>query len=69
MTLQQKSILQDKNLAGTEAVASVSSSGLQTPKVTHAIRYDDESKSISEESTEVPGDSFEFPAPPLYIEV
>ena len=71
MTLQQKSILHDvKSAGGTASTSSVSSSGIQTPKLSSSIRFDgNNSTIIDEDNNEASGESFQFPAPPLPIEV
>ena len=70
MTLQQKSILNDSDLTRRSATTSVSESGLQTPKVSSYVSYSNEPKALmKDEDPEMPEDSFEFPAPPLPLEV
>ena len=69
MTLQQKSILHDSDLTRVSAATSVSASGLQTPKVSSYVLHRDGHSSDKDDGTEVQEDSFEFPAPPLPLEV
>ena len=69
MTFQQKSILHDSNLNRGWAATSVSASGLQTPKVSSFVLNDKVLTSPKEDNHEMQEDSFEFPAPPLPLEV
>jgi hypothetical protein len=66
MTLQHKSILQDKTSTGGTAITSVSSSGLQTPKLSTSIGFGEEnsSKTSQDDNDPILGESFEFPPPP-----
>ena len=69
MTLQQKSILHESDLNRRSAATSVSASGLQTPKVSSFVYHDNDRISHCEDNAGVPEDSFEFPAPPMPLEV
>ena len=66
MTLQHKSILPDTASTGGTAITSVSSSGLQTPKLSTAIRFEDaNSRGVAQaDNNQILGESFEFPPPP-----
>ena len=70
MTIQQKSIINDSDLTRGSAATSVSASGLQTPKVSsYVFDSNDQKTSAKDDDLEMPEDSFEFPAPPLPLEV
>ena len=69
MTLQQKSILHESDLSKRSAATSVSASGVQTPKVSSFVYHDNNRISQCEDNAGVPEDSFEFPAPPMPLEV
>ena len=70
MTLQQKSVLHDAQSVKATASTSVSSSGIQTPKVSSSIRFDDTTSPIrGEGSNNTSVEAFEASAPSLPIEV
>ena len=69
MTLQQKSILHESDLNRRSTATSVSASGLQTPKVSSFVYHDNDHISQCEDNAGIPEDSFEFPAPPMPLEV